>query len=542
MNASGIKSSISRTFGQVAGMPAALLVLLSLAALEILCFARPLSLTGFYLDDWLMLSQLTFGPQNVWDATISLLTKDFRVAIRPLEAPYFSILYFLFGINPLGYHALNAILEVLSAWFLYLALKQFTAREFMPTIAALTFLLYPTHDVTHYWMVASSITLSGLLYSISLWLSVRATQFRRNWLHLLSGLAYALSLFNHELFLPLIVLNALLVFQISRRGASLIRAVRYGLCAMAPHIIACLAVWYYQFQLVANWFHHVRAQEIKLDVGTFTSAIAEGLKMCFSPYAFGFFWEQAALSTQQANCYFFILLSIALTLIALRRSLLEDDPASGARSLVVLGLVSAVCAYSIFGISTGYIPRLDTIVNRINTAATIGISILIAGLIGCLLQLLWQLAKVKFAPKALTACLSCFLMAFFVMTNLALSEPWIAATQMQNKICSLVDKESSRLRTKTSIMLARVPRYVKWSPMFDGIWDFQSMVRIKLNDPKAIAGVMSDRIKFSATDVKDISQGVLCGTYPFKNMIVLTLDPLKAVDTNNVDEFVEAVR
>src|SRR5262249_15038562 len=166
-----------------------LAILAGLALIELCCFGGAIEHSGLYLDDWQMICQLHFGPQSFLEATGSLLSVDPRVAIRPVEAPYFALLYLLFGIQPIAYHVVNAVTEVLAAWFLCLSVNSLTGSRFLSAAAALAFLLYPAHDSTHYWIVASSVTLSGLLYLISLWLSVCGAADGNTRLHWLSGLA-----------------------------------------------------------------------------------------------------------------------------------------------------------------------------------------------------------------------------------------------------------------------------------------------------------------------------------------------------------------
>jgi len=69
-------------------------------------------------------------------------------------------------------------------------------------------------------------------------------------------------------------------------------------------------------------------------------------------------------------------------------------------------------------------------------------------------------------------------------------------------------------------MLTECPRYVMWSPVFDGIWDFQSMVRLALDDSRIKAGVVSERLVLGLNEMKDVSMGYTCAVYPYHRLKV----------------------
>src|SRR5262249_47717619 len=145
----------------------------------------------------------------------------------------------------------------------------------------------------------------------------------------------------------------------------------------------------------------------------------------------------------------------------------SDDHASrGAGKLVILGAVAILCSFTIFGLNPDYVPRLDTTMNLINTGASIGISMLIAGLSGCRFQILDR----AFAKKAGTLrgriCTSGTMMLFCALANQGFSRPWLLSASMQDHICKSVSLDGDWLSGRSSVFLSRCPRYSDWSPMF----------------------------------------------------------------------------
>lgn len=487
-----------------------------------------------------MLSQLHFGPEPFWQSVANLIRIDPRVAIRPVEAPYFAGLYFLFGLQPIGYHVVNMVIEVLAAWFLYLGCARLTNNSLAATLAAMMLILCPVHDSTHYWIVASSISLSAMLFLLSLWLSVKAVSDARPKLHILSGIAFATSLFNYEAFIALIVLLYGAVFIATDRQLSLIARGQAALNAVALHLIAIACLWYYQRNLAPHLCASESFHRITFDPGRIAHVIFEGLRVTCSPQALGFYGEQAfSFVTASFNPLPVLLVfPISLAMILISPS---PSEARGSYSLIMLGLIAIFASYVIFGLNPSYVPTNNTIMNRINTGAAIGISMLFAGIISSVLKLMLPAFTCRRAALGAVACATSCLMLFFALANNGMSRPWITSAKLQEEIQQIVVQEADTLFASSSVFLSRVPRYVLWSPMFDGVWDFQSMVRITLDDPDKIAGVMSDRIIFENDRVRDVSHGALCGEYPFKNMCVITLDPKRLAKVNSCDEFVRAV-
>ena len=138
---------------------------------------------GFYLDDWVMLNTLARGPQNFFELFNYYFSADPRVVKRPIEALHFMVMFKLFGLKPLGYHVFNLILEVLSAWLLYFCMHRLTRSMPVALVTSILFLIYPSHNSTHYWVVCSSVGMSMILYLGSLLADIEAVLRDKKCLH-----------------------------------------------------------------------------------------------------------------------------------------------------------------------------------------------------------------------------------------------------------------------------------------------------------------------------------------------------------------------
>jgi hypothetical protein len=64
-----------------------------------------------------------------------------------------------------------------------------------------------------------------------------------------------------------------------------------------------------------------------------------------------------------------------------------------------------------------------------------------------------------------------------------------------------------------------------WAPVFDGVWDFQQMLRMLYDNQKIKATVVCDRLAIKKGQLQDISCDYVCGTYPFSSMYIYAPNP-----------------
>lgn len=503
-----------------------LIALIAFLALEFLCFGLILNRIGFYMDDWSMYSNLHFGPKSFLDLTMECL-KDPKVIIRPLEGPYFAFLFKAFGGKPFGHHLVNALFEAFGAWFLYLGLSRVSRSRELSFLAAAIFLLYPNHDATHYWITASSATVSLTLYTLSFWQAVKGFQEKKIALVFLSAFSFLLSVFNYESFLPLFPFTFVCcLFVALEIQANKVKAALQTALYFSPYVAITIITWWYRRIYLPSVLPESWTPSAGFDINHIIAVYREGFNDNLLPPAITFFVEQAskAITTGIAPIeWLFWSLAVAIVLVT---PLLLSYSEKQASPLTLLkmsgaGLVTILSSYSIYGLALTYIPRLDTIINRINAGASIGSALLIT----CGLFALSLIIKNNRLRTAIPILASALIIGLFMLSNWGLSKPWIASWGVQKHIRAIIENKRDSFRSGDSILLANAPRYVMWAPLFDGVWDFQTMVRWCLDNKNINAGVVSERIVLSKDDARDISRGYLCGTYPYKTMHLLTPGP-----------------
>jgi len=513
--------------------------------LEILVFGPFVSKIGFYLDDWLMLSTFSGGPQDILGAFSNYFFNDPKVIIRPVEVLHFGLLYFLFGARPLGYHLVNCGLEICVSVLLYYSLKRFTGSRFLSFAATCAFILYPVRDCTHYWILCSSVALSLALYFASLIFALDALDRRKKSLYLWGALPFALSIFNYEVFMPFACVTAVCVLLKSLRANPIRKSLAEAVYSFLPLFFSGLALFVYQRfivpQLGIGYLHRVAVDPLQIlhviGAGTLVSSPLSALPFSLS--------QIGLLSMNPLSAINLIFLCIiAVSTFAAYFYLLKAAPESAGESrrvcfeMLTMGAVAIIVSLSIFGLNKEYEPTLLTLVNRIFTGASFGWA--------CIFSATTLLILLPFGTRAgfrsLAVKVSCSALSgvavFLTLVNWQLAQPWVTSCNAQKDVVFQVRKLRETVKYPDILILCDFPRYVMWSPIFDGIWDFQSMVRVVLKDPKLQAGVLSDRLCMEKDQIKDVSVGYTCAAYPVKKIKMFIPCKDKLVSISSAREFV----
>jgi len=524
-----------------------------IVGVEAICFAGPYKKTGFYLDDWLMLKQLSFGPQNYFELIFKYLTTDPRVIIRPIEALHFGSVFYFSGADPVGWRVSNMVMEVVSAFLAFLIVARLSSSRLLGLLASLFLVTYPTHDSTHYWAVCSCVSLSLTLYLASLWATLKAantdnavrnavTKGRTAWLAA-AYVCFALSIYGYEPFLPLCALNVvayvMLTFGFKPVAASFTKLVLHSL----PYAAIIGSLLCYQ-RFIAPMVIKVALHKIHLEPGLILSTVFEGLRVS-SPIATAPFISAQVGSFVQSddmNGGAIARLVILAVVVAVGVALTVDVKQVSRRTglvLIALGLFTTVVSYTIFGLNPEYTPTLITLVNRINTGAAFGLSIVFAGLAALVISA-GNVTKRSYRVVG-TAAVSIVLLLLFTLTNWNLSRPWEISWAVQKRTFDAFRARKAEFKDTDSVVLLNCPRYVDATPVFDGPWDFEQGLHLALGRSDIKGGVVSERITVGRDSVQDVTLGFACAEYPYRNLVLVTpgLDSVTKVTGGN--QFIETV-
>jgi hypothetical protein len=520
----------------------ALIALALLIALEFACFGPILNKVGFYLDDWITLNLMQWGPHSLFSAFHQYMLSDPRVIVRPVEAFFYVVEFFAFGLKPIGYHLVNAALEVASAFFLYIALHDLTRKPALSLVAGLILIAYPNHDVTHYWATCSSENLSLALSMLSLALSTRAAVASKISYFCWSIACFALSIFCYETFLPLISLNVFFAYIVFSRTRTVLQSLKLTVWMCVPVIVSVIALLIYS-RVIAPMLGPAQVHAVHLDIRNIISVVVEGVRINCPPYSVQFFGNLAAQAFEYASgktlWTTFAVISLLITAVLYVCSKVSEDRKEPVL-LLPIGLITVVFSYTIFGLNPEYVPTFQTIVNRVNEGAAVGIGIGTAGLIALIFKLVGRRAT-RLVQTTIIAVILLPMLGLSLFADRGYSRPWILSWYTQKVIQDSLKANANRFHAGDSIILANCPRYVMWSPLFDGVWDFQPMLQLTLKSRDIKGGVVSERMEIQNNQLKDISRGVVCNTYDFDRLFIIIPPKGEIIPVHSANEFISVI-
>lgn len=528
-----------------------------LIGLHCVTWGSTIATTNLFTDEWELFGILHFIPHDLSELVNRVMHHE-RFTVRPFLAMTLAFLYYFLGDNPYWYHFLNAVVEICGAFFLYLAVARLSGVRLAALIAAIFFLLFPNHDMSHYHVTAMSAQIALSLFCAAFYFFVRGAQDARAWPLWLALLCYFIGLPIYELGIPLFSLLGLSALYILRvqQAKTLKETATQTVLLLLPYV--AIVVLFIVFRtVVLPAIGSSTMYKSGFELGHFFAVYKEGIILSLLPPLFMHFVGKAGeiLQTGITRTMIFqlvgALLASGLAIFAVGRNEAIEEPPSrtaGRRNtliaLMIFGLIGVLAGYAPYAMAPDYMPVLDTGYNRVNQAASLGASVFFGALIAFAASF-FEFSSRKngraYLP-CLVATLICVpFVGLFILADWQYAKAWLASSSVQRRIMAQVRQFAPEIRGADSLILTGAPRYVLWAPLFDSVWDFRSMLRIVLDDGTVSGGVTSDRMRVFGDKVKDMYGDAVCGEYSFKNMLVLSPDQERVYKVNNASEFIDVI-
>lgn len=498
------------------------LVLSALVLLSVLPYLREL---GFYSDDWAFLGNFRVSGEE------SSLLGLYRAAVspvhamRPLFVLYLAGMYRLYGLNPLGYHLTNAVVLAAGVVLLYLVLRELGLRRSTGFAVAAVYATLPHYSTGRFWVVALPIVLSMTLYLLSLYAGLRAVRERVSWswegLKMVSLLG---SLLAYEIFLPLFLLNVLLVADRLRRmrqaGARLGRgtvAALLGGDLIAVAGVALFKLWTTQRLHPVDPAWHVR---------WFGRLLCDSLFISFGRYG----WElprrlARPLAERLDGADLLAAAGIGLLVAVWLYRAAADLKAGSAPwrhglAAIGAGLLVFFLGYAIFLTNTNAYATATGIANRIAIASALGVALVFVGgfrlLSGCL-----PAGRPRRAAYALAVALLC---AGGSLAISALASYWTAAYDREQQILAAIRNRFPTLPPGSTLILDGVCPYVGPAIVFESNWDLAGALWVHYKDSSLRADVVTPNLNVEAEGLTTVIYGSSFSHYPYGERL-LVYDP-----------------
>ncbi|MBD2021342.1 hypothetical protein H6F43_14270 [Leptolyngbya sp. FACHB-36] len=450
---------------------------------------------GFSSDDWGFLAVFHLSPDPSFMSLVDRANSDYGV-FRPVFVVYLVALYWLFGLQPLGYHLVNAAVLLSGFLLLYLIVRELTQRRSLALAVALVYALLPHYSTDRLWMTAAPITLSMPLYLLSLYADLKAIQTRPliRWVWKIVSMASVVaSVLSYELFVPLFLLNPLLVAYRKRQrdrmtDNAILPTVRWRTLAV---LSACsLVALIYSVGLKLAYTRRDVGHPLGEQLIWFAKLMAKAVFVSFGQYGVGLPGVMSKLALNHSD-WTIVALGIAIGLLVgmyLYRTLTPDTlQRSLLLRLMVAGVVIFGSGYVIFLSNRNVIITPTGLGNRIAIAATIGVALSLVAGIGWGLTFIrsqtWQ--RRAFCSLVALVCASGF------GINATIASFWVDAYQQQQLVIADIRQQFSTLPANSTVILDGVCPYKGPGVVFESNWDLAAALRIQYRDRSISADVVT---------------------------------------------------
>jgi hypothetical protein len=451
---------------------------------------------GFYYDDYSVLAQLN----GAHDQSLVGLYHAVRPlnGQRPLQSLTFAALDRLFGLNPLGYHIVNAFLLVAVAWLLYLVLRELRLPRLLCVALPLVYSTLPHYATNRFWLDAFQITLSGAFYLVSFYAGLRALRARpvalAGWL-VLAVAAMAASLFAYEVVFPLFALEIGVLWWAARRSPRQVPFARW--LTIGGLTVAIVAVGVVKATLVAehgqNGYqvgfqdglaHHLAylvSGSIKLNAGSYFLAV---------PYVLWWIMRHHLSAANAGAAGAAGLLAFGYLWRIGRRDREALIGARHWRNCVRVGLIAFALGYAIFLTNRQVLFRSAGIDNRVNAAAALGVAAILVGAIGWIAGRLTESRGIAL----FSASVGC-IVATGVLIIATLGSFWTSAAKEQHAIVSSLQRTAPSLPLSSTVILDGVCPEIGPAVVFADQWDFRGALALAYHDPTLAADAATEVLR-----------------------------------------------
>jgi hypothetical protein len=449
---------------------------------------------GFYSDDWYFLSRFSLSEDRSLGGLFQSAYYPWG-RMRPVQILYLVGLYWLFDLHPFGYHLVNAAIFLSGIVLFYLVLRELEQGRVFALAVAAVYSLLPCYSEDRFWVASFQVNLSMTLYFLSLYSDLRALQSRLKCLwgwKLLSLLSLLGSTLAYEVFMPLFLLNPLLIWyrkgynsakQLSRAKLAVLFGINLPILILVAFFKVAVTTRLEKIEFKEHiiWFVRLIKQAIVVSYGHHGLFLPRTISKLLLDHPKGQFLVVGGL----------LGLLIAVYLYFVIRQSKTDLGSQGKMfSLIVWGLFIFGMGYAIF--LTNKNAAIEIPNNRVTIAATVGVALSQVGVLGWVTNTFLssdQFRKYGFCVLVAILCTGSFLI------NSAVASFWVAAYQQEQEVLADIRRHFSTLPTGATFILDGVCPSIGGIPVFESHYDLAGALQIAYHDPTLLADVVRPNLR-----------------------------------------------
>ncbi len=481
---------------------------------------------GFYSDDWFFFERFSLAEgEGLIDLFRAGITPN--TFMRPVQVFYLALLYKIFGFNPLPYHLINATVLIGGGLFFYLTLRKLTVGRLAALGAALVFLTLPHYSTDRFWYSAFQANLCMACYFLSLFADVNALYgggWRRGLWKVASLMSIVVGTLAYEVFLPLFLLNPLVVWWFGRKEGLLrtngARKWRERFALFGSNVLTVFLVALFKASVTVR--RPTELDEMPAQIRWFARFLVKAFRTTFGTYGVDLpvIWKRILTSYFDER-----LLAVAIGVMGMVFVYLFFVRGKVAASfgnrrswlfLFGVGLFFFVAGYSLFVTNRFGMITPTGIGNRVAIAAAVGVALAWAGGIGLFASIVRGTMR-----HVVYAGLVAFLVGSGVLINGTLGRFWVEAYQKEQTVLARIEQRFPTWPDGAALILDGVCPYVGPAIVFESNWDLAGALRVHYHDPAIRADVVTRNLSVDEEGVSTLLYGHIKARYPYGESLLL---------------------
>jgi hypothetical protein len=457
------------------------------------------------------------------------------VWMRPVQVFYLALLYRVFELNPLGYHIVNHLVFLAGILLLYGVLRKINLPRILSISIPFLFAMLPHYSTDRFWPILFCANLSMTAYFLSLFADLRMLDESgiRLWLWKTIGiLSLLIGLLAYEIFLPLLLLNFILVWARNRNHHGPRFSGAKITLLMATNLIAAAAVVLFKALVTTRMIMQGPADHLVW----FLKMLARAFQISFVKYGLQLPQVIKSILIHHQD-WKTITVSIVIALLAyiylarIRKESPSPLQRAGMMRMVAFGFLLFFLGYAIFLTNENADPSAAGLNNRTALAATVGVAFTFTAAAGWISS---YLRTERLRMKVFAALIAILCAAHVLITN-TIATFWVQAYSKEQAVLSDIRKHVPTIQSNTTLILDGVCPYNGPAIIFESNWDLAGALKLYYRDPTLEADVVKPTIKITNAGLQTVLYGAV-STIPYRNLWIYSFSRKEARMVHNADE------
>jgi hypothetical protein len=526
------------------GARSALYDSLFLAAIVVLSSLPYVGSLGLYSDDWAFLSALHTSDGTYLGLLASVMPME--LATRPVQGLVLAGLYWLFGIDPLGYHLTNTAILTAAVLLFYHSLRLLGLPRVIAVAVPLVFGLLPHYSTDRFWIAAFQANVSVSLYFLSLYSDLRfvSRPSPAGWLwKAVAAVALVGSVLAYEVTALLLLVNVivLVLFARARRGDDRVRRIGPTALGAAANVAFLLLTIGYKLTTtvradVASGYRYralrILTEAVPVHFGEYGVGMPIRVAQALREYPDGLVIATSLLIGTMVGGY--ILLILRGGGAARDRGVSWPGMIMAGGALFVAGYGVALMTWEIGFHTTGAN-------NRTAIGATIGVAWVFVGAIGLLSSALPSERIRRLTFSSLVAILAA---SGALLTN-TVALFWVRAAREQETIISRLQQQFPDLEPGSALLIDGICPFEGPAPVFATGWDTTGMLQLTYGDGSLRGDVVKPNTELTPAGVRTLLFDDVINVYPYGEALIVynvrTGEAFSLPDRDAARDYMDAV-